>query len=236
MSRLVWDQTGERWWETGCSNGVLYVQKVDGTYNNGVAWNGLTGVTESPGGAEANDMYADDIKYASIRSAETFGGTIEAYTYPEEFLACDGGAIPTAGVILGQQSRTPFGFVYKTKIGNDTAQDTDDGYKLHIIYNATASPSEKGYQTINESPEAITFSWEITTTPIPVTGYKPTSSITIDTRKLTETGSKANLTLLEDYLFGRNAETGEQSVTAIEPTLLTPDQVIAMIKDGTEPS
>jgi hypothetical protein len=182
--KLKWDQTGEHWYELGADHGILFVQNSDGSYKTGVPWNGLTGVTESPGGAEANDMYADDIKYASIRSAETFSGTIEAYQSPEEFGQCDGAKSPVPGLYLGQQIRTPFAFAYRTKTGNDTATDEDDGYKIHIIYNATASPSEKGYQTINESPEAITFSWELSTTPIPVEGYKPVSTITIDSRKI----------------------------------------------------
>lgn len=234
--RLVWDKTGERYWETGCSQGVLYPQAADGTYPQGVVWNGLTAVTESPGGAEANDMYADDIKYASIRSAETFSGTIEAYTYPDEFMECDGGAVAAKGVVLGQQSRNPFGFCYKTKVGNDTASETDDGYKLHLIYGATASPSEKGYQTINESPEAITFSWEITTTPVTVTGFKPTASLTIDTRKLNMTAGSADRTALdnlEDILYGTDAVAAdvEHNIEGHEATtarLPLPDEVIGL--------
>ena len=233
--RLQWDKTGERYWETGCSQGVLYPQASNGTYPKGVVWNGLTAVTESPGGAEANDMYADDIKYASLRSAETFGGTIEAYTYPDEFLACDGGATPVSGVVIGQQSRNPFGFSYKTKVGNDTASESDDGYKLHLIYNATASPSEKGYQTVNESPEAITFSWEISTTPIPVTGYKPTASLTIDSTKLDAAG-KLILEKLEDILYGKDAVAAdlENNIEASDATnarLPLPDEVIGMFTE-----
>lgn len=219
MSALVWDATGQRFYETGVSHGVLYPQKSDGTYNSGVAWNGLTGVTESPDGAEPNDIYADNIKYASIRSAETFGGTIEAFTYPDEFAECDGSYTVVPGVYIGQQSRKPFGFCYRTEVGNDTQSEEDDGYKLHIIYNATASPSEKSYETINDSPDAITFSWEITTTPVPVTGKKPTSQITIDTTKLDATG-KANLKTLEATLYG-----GENT----EPTLPSPDRVMAIM-------
>lgn len=173
MAKLVWDKTGERYYETGVNRGVLYPQDSHGKYPKGVVWNGLTAVTKSPGGAEASDYYADNIKYASIRSAETYGATIEAYTYPDEFAACDGSAEITQGVMIGQQSRKPFGFAYRTLIGNDTASEEDDGYKLHLVYNSTASPSEKAYQTINESPEAITFSWEITTTPVDISGYKP---------------------------------------------------------------
>lgn len=198
MAALIWDKTGERYFETGVDHGVLYPQKADGTYDDGVVWNGLTAVTESPDGAEPNDLYADNIKYASLRSAETFGATIEAYTYPEEFAECDGSAAMSTGVYIGQQTRKPFGFSYRTLVGNDTATDTDDGYKLHIIYNATASPSEKNYETVNDSPDAITMSWEIDTTPVPVTGKKPTATITIDSTKCDATKLKA----LEDILYG----------------------------------
>ena len=198
MAALIWDKTGERYFETGVDHGVLYPQKADGTYDDGVVWNGLTAVTESPDGAEPNDLYADNIKYASLRSAETFGATIEAYTYPEEFAECDGSAAMSTGVYIGQQTRKPFGFSYRTLVGNDTATDTDDGYKLHIIYNATASPSEKNYETVNDSPDAITMSWEIDTTPVPVTGKKPTATITIDSTKCDATKLKT----LEDILYG----------------------------------
>lgn len=202
MAVLEWDKTGERLWENGVDHGVLYVQNDDGTYANGVVWNGLTGVTESPDGAEATDLWADNIKYASMRSAETFGATIEAYTYPDAFAACDGSSEPVAGVRVGQQKRKPFGFVFRTNVGNDTATESDDGYKIHIIYNATASPSERAYETVNDSPDAITFSWEITTTPVTVTGYKPVSTITIDSTKFTTTALKAKLTTVENKLFG----------------------------------
>ena len=219
MAVLVWDKTGERYFETGVNHGVLYPQKADGSYDTGVVWNGLTGVTESPDGAEPNDLWADNIKYATLRSAETFGGTIEAYTYPEEFAKCDGSAAISTGVYLGQQSRTPFGFCYRTEVGSDTIADAsgDDAYKLHIIYNATASPSEKAYETINDSPDAITFSWEITTTPVPVTGHKPTSTITIDSLK----ADKTKLKSLEDMLYGTASE---------DPKLPTPDQIIDLFK------
>ena len=160
MSKVVWDATGERYYETGVKNGVLYVMNEQGTYGEGVAWNGLTAVTESPAGAEVTDLYADDIKYASLRSAETFGATIEAYTYPSEFGVCDGTKEAATGVFVGQQARRAFGFCYRTTIGNDTSSEDNAGYKLHIIYNCTASPSEKAYQTVNDSPDAITFSWE----------------------------------------------------------------------------
>jgi hypothetical protein len=219
MSKIIWDATGSRLYENGVDHGVLYTQKDDGTYNNGVAWNGLTGVTESPDGAEATDLWADNIKYASMRSAETFGATIEAYTYPDEFAECDGSAEPVPGVRFGQQKRKPFGFVYRTNIGSDTLTDTDEGYKLHIIYNATASPSERAYETINDSPDAITFSWEVTTTPINVTGYKPLSTIVIDSTKL----AAAKLEAVEAALFGTDG------ANATEPTLPSPDALLALI-------
>ncbi len=217
MPKLAWDKTGERLYEYGNDRGVLYPKTAAGTYSGGVAWNGLTAVTESPGGAEANDMYADDIKYASIRSAETFGATIEAYTYPDEFAECDGSASIAEGVVIGQQSRKPFGFSYRSRIGNDTEAGVSDNYKLHLIYNATASPAQRAYQTINESPEAITLSWEISTTPVEVTGYKPTSSITIDSTK----ADKTKLAALEAILYGSESE---------EARLPLPDEVISMFK------
>lgn len=197
MSKLVWDQTGERTYETGVKQGVLYPQAEGGTYPLGVAWNGLIAVTESPSGAEASPIYADDIKYLNMVSAEEFGATIEAYTYPDEFAKCDGSAEIADGVIIGQQARTTFGLVYKTTLGNDLAGN-EYGYKLHLIYGALAAPSEKGYATINDSPEAITFSWEVTTTPVSVAGFKPTASLTIDSIKADATKLKA----LEDILFG----------------------------------
>ena len=228
MSRLVWDRTGERYYETGTKNGVLYPMSGT-TYGKGVAWNGLTAVTESPSGAEANPLYADDIKYLEMRSAEEFGGTIEAYTYPDEWAQCDGSAYPTEGVQLGQQSRIPFGFCYKTVLGNDTELDTH-GYKLHLIYNATASPSERAYQTVNDSPEAITFSWEFSTTPINVTGYKPVACITIDSTKVDST----KLAALEDILYGKDAVAADatanppiEAADAVDPRLPLPDEIIA---------
>jgi hypothetical protein len=207
MSRLVWDNTGDRFYETGVKNGVLYVQEA-GAYPKGVAWNGLTAVTESPSGAEASPLYADDIKYLNLMSAEEFGGTIEAYTYPDEFAACDGSANIATGVSIGQQARKTFGFCYKTVLGNDE-NGNDYGYKLHLIYGALAAPSEKAYATINDSPEAITFSWEFTTTPVNVEGFKPTACITIDSTKADETKLKA----LEDILYG----TDEGEATARLP-------------------
>ena len=174
MTKIVWDKTGERFYETGVSKGVLYVQSAEGTYPKGVAWNGLTAVTESPSGAEATPLYADDTKYLNLMSTEEFGATIEAYTYPDEFAQCDGSAELAAGVTIGQQPRKTFGMCYRTALGNDV-DGNNHGYKLHIIYGALAAPSEKGYTTINDSPEAITFSWEVSTTPVNVTGFKPVS-------------------------------------------------------------
>ena len=214
MSKLVWDNTGKRLYETGVKNGVLYVQSSSGTYPKGVAWNGLTAVTESPSGAEATALYADDIKCLSLMSAEEFGATIEAYTYPEEFEACDGSASLVDGVSIGQQKRTPFGLCYRTTIGNDT-DGNDHGYKLHIIYGALASPSEKAYASINDSPEAITFSWEVTTTPVSVSGFKPTASLVIDSTKADPT----KLTALETILYGSDAESGT------DPRLPLPDEI-----------
>ena len=196
MARLVWDKTGDRLYETGVSQGVLYPQS-GGTYPKGVAWNGLTTVTESPSGAEATALYADNIKYLNLFSAEEFGATIEAYTYPDEFMECDGSAQYAKGAYIGQQNRKSFGLCYKTLLGNDT-DGQDHGYKLHIIYGAMASPSEKAYATVNDSPEAITFSWEVTTTPVNVTGFEPTASIVIDSTKCDPT----KLTALEKILYG----------------------------------
>lgn len=198
MSKIVWDQTGERLYETGIDRGVLYLYgTTSNAYDTGYAWNGLTGVTESPSGAEATDLYADNIKYLSMRSAETFGATVEAYTYPDEFAECDGSASLTTGVTIGQQSRKMFGMSYRTVLGNDVNLN-DHGYKLHLLYGCTASPSEKAYATINDSPEAITFSWELTTTPVNVTGFKPTACVTIDSTKADPTCLKN----LEDILYG----------------------------------
>lgn len=196
MAKIIWDNTGEKLYETGVKNGVLYLQTA-GVYNKGVAWNGLTAVTESPSGAEPTNLYADDIKYISLYSAEEFGATIEAYTYPEEFAECDGSAAIADGVWIGQQSRKPFGLAYKTTVGNDT-DGAGFGYKIHLLYGCMASPSEKSYSTINDSPEAITFSWELTTTPTNVTGHKPTACLTIDSTKC----DKDRLAELEAILFG----------------------------------
>lgn len=197
MAKLVWDQTGDRLYETGVSKGVLYPIQSDGAYSKGVAWNGLSSVTESPSGAEANPIYADDMKYLNLLSAEEFSATIEAYTYPDEFAECDGSADIATGVSIGQQKRKIFGLCYRTVLGNDV-DSNDHGYKLHLIYGCMAAPSEKAYTSINDSPEAITFSWEISTTPVNVTGFKPTASITIDSTK----AKKEKLTALEAILYG----------------------------------
>lgn len=197
MAKLTWDETSKRLYETGVRQGVLYPQDNSGAYPKGVAWNGLTAITESPSGAEETALWADDIKYLSLRSAEEFGATIEAYTYPDEFAICDGSAELVTGAIIGQQPRKPFGLCYRTVLGNDTELDAH-GYKLHLIYGATASPSERAYQTVNDSPEAITFSWEMTTVPVSVTGARPTACVTIDSTKV----DSAKLAALEAVLYG----------------------------------
>lgn len=223
MSKIVWDKTGERFYETGVDHGVLYSIQEGGLYNKGVAWNGLTAVSESPSGAESTAVYADNIKYLNLVSAEEFGATIEAYTYPDEFAECDGSATPVAGVVIGQQSRKMFGLCYRTMIGNDV-DGQEHGYKLHLIYGAQASPSEKGYQTINDSPEAITFSWEVTTTPINVTGYKPTASLTVDSTKV----DAEQLAALEAILYGKDP-TEPEGLDGVEPRLPLPDEVITLL-------
>lgn len=217
MAKIVWDQIGERFYETGVKNGVLYVQDDEGNYGNGVAWNGLTAVTESPSGAEATALYADDIKYVNLMSAEEFGATIEAYTYPDEFEVCDGSASLAAGVSIGQQPRKAFGLCYKTVVGNDV-QGNALGFKIHLIYGAKAAPSERAFQTINDSPEAITFSWELTTTPVNVSGFQPTANLVIDSTKV----APEALAKIEAKLFGTESE---------EPTLLLPDEVVALMKE-----
>lgn len=221
MSRLTWDTTGERYYETGVKQGVLYPIQADGKYTKGVAWNGLTAVTESPSGAEATALYADDIKYLNLLSNEEFGATIEAYTYPDEFADCDGSAALATGVMIGQQKRKTFGLCYRTTLGNDV-DGNDYGYKLHLIYGCLAAPSEKAYATINDSPEAITFSWEVSTTPVNVAGFKPTSQITIDSTKADET----KLAALEDILYGKDGD------TSTEPRLPLPDEVATLMADG----
>ena len=219
--KLVWDATGEKTYETGLDHGVLYPIDSNGTYTKGVAWNGLSSVSESPSGAEANAIYADNIKYLNLYSAEEFGATIEAYTYPDEWAECDGSAEAVSGVVLGQQNRKTFGLCYRTVYGNDVDGDKH-GYKLHLIYGAKASPSERQYQTINDSPEAITFSWEITTTPINATGFKPISNITIDSTK----ADSVKLAALEQILYGTPASGNAE---AIEARLPLPDEIIGQI-------
>lgn len=216
MARLIWDEVGQRFFETGVKNGVLYVQDNDGSYKNGVVWNGLTAVTESPSGAEETPLYADDVKYLTLRSAEEFGATVEAYTYPEEFEQCDGSAAIAEGVTIGQQARRAFGLCYRTSVGNDI-QGQNFSYKLHLIYGCTVAPSEKSYSTINDNPEAITFSWELSTVPVPVDGFSPTASLVIDASKVDE----GKMQLLEDALFGDESN---------EAKLLLPNEIMEMLK------
>lgn len=215
MSKLVWDQFGKRLYETGVDHGVLYPIQTGGVYSKGVAWNGLTAVTESPSGADVNDIYADNMKYLGLVGAEKFGATVEAYTYPDEFAECDGSVELVKGATIGQQNRKVFGMVYRTVVGNDV-DGNEHGYKLHLIYGATAAPSEKAYNTINEDPEAITFSWELSTTPVNVTGHKPTASLTIDSTK----ADPAKLAELEKILFGD---------TETEPRLPLPDEIAQLL-------
>ena len=214
MAKLTWDDTGKRFYETGVDRGVLYVRDSNGAYPLGVPWNGLINVTESPEGAEPNAQYADNMKYVNIQSTEEFKATIEAFTYPEEFAECDGSAQPKPGAFIGQQERKTFGLVYRTKIGNDLTQEA--GYKLHIVWGAVAAPSEKAYATINDSPEPTTFSWEITTTPVNVTGYLPTSTMTLDSIEL----GSVKMAAIEAKLFG-----GATNAAA----LLMPDAILALI-------
>ena len=218
MARLEWDKTGEHLYETGVDHGVLYFPDQTGAYKNSVAWNGLISVSESPSGAEATGQYADNIKYLNLISAEEFGATVEAYTYPEEFEACNGNKelVDNTGVYVGQQSRSVFGFCYRTMIGNDT-DGQDHGYKLHLVYGCQVSPSEKAYQTINDSPEALTFSWELSTTPVNVTGKKPTALLVIDSTKIDST----KLTRIEAKLYGDESSTG-----AVLPT---PDEIAEIL-------
>lgn len=216
MARLIWDEVGQRFFETGVKNGVLYVQKDDGSYDDGVVWNGLTAVTESPSGAEETPLYADDVKYLTLRSAEEFGATVEAYTYPEEFEQCDGSASIAEGITIGQQARRAFGLCYRTSVGNDI-QGQNFSYKLHLIYGCTVAPSEKSYSTINDNPEAITFSWELSTVPVPVDGFSPTASLVIDASKV----DKGKMELLENALFGDDQN---------EAKLLLPNEIMELIK------
>jgi hypothetical protein len=217
--RLLWDQVGEREYEAGVDRGVLYLPDATGDYDRGFAWNGLTTVTESPSGADPSPQYADNIKYLNLVAAEQFGGTIEAFTYPDEFAECDGTAVPAPGVRVGQQARKTFGLCYRTRVGNDV-DGTDFGYKLHLVYGALAAPSEKAYGTINDSPEALAFSWTFTTTPVDVTGLKPAAMISVDSTEV----DAAALTALEDILYGTNGVAG----AGTEPRLPLPDEVIGM--------
>ena len=216
MAKLVWDEVGKRIYETGVDKGVLYVQDEEGAYGKGVAWNGLTAVNESPSGAEPTALYADNTKYLELTSKEEYGATIEAYTYPDEFEACDGSAELGAGVVIGQQSRKVFGLCYRTVKGNDV-KNNDYGYKIHLVYGCKAKPAQKNYQTINDSPEAITFSWEVSTTPVEVEGFKPTATVTIDSTKVTPEKLKA----VEDALYGTES---------VEPKLLLPSEILAIVK------
>jgi hypothetical protein len=218
MAVLTWDNVGERFFETGVDKGVLFIPNAQGVYDNGVAWNGLVTVTESPSGAEANAQYADNIKYLNLYSAEDFGATIEAFTYPLEFMQFDGIGAPAAGVYVGQQTRKPFGLAYRTKIGNDVA-GADLGYKIHLVYGAMASPTEKAYGTVNDSPEAITFSWELTTNPVAVPGFKNSAILTIDSTKVTS----ANLATLEGIIYGS---------AGVNPRLPLPSEIITLFTAG----
>lgn len=220
MSKIVWDADSTRLYETGASKAVLYTRDDEGKYPSGVAWNGLTGFTESPSGAEATDLYADNMKYLTMRSAEDLGGTLTAYTYPDEFMACDGSAQVVEGMTIGQQSRKSFGLSYQTVIGNDVAGN-DYGYKIHLLYGASASPSERAYQTINDSPEAIEFSWELETTPVSVEGFKPTSLVTIDSTAFKTEEAKGRLKALEDILYGTDETEARLPLPDEVKTILT---------------
>lgn len=218
MAKLAWDEAGKRFYETGVEKAVLFPQAADGSYPLGVAWNGLVSVSESPSGAEASPYYADNTKYLNLISAEDFGATIEAFTYPDEFAECDGSKNLVDGIKAGQQVRKPFGLCYKTVLGNDT-NGNDHGYKLHFVYGCLAAPSEKGYSTINDSPEAITFSWELSTTPVSVTGLKPTSILTLDSTKV----KAAELTALELIIYGDDA---------VDPRLPLPNEIATLMPNA----
>ena len=221
MSKLVWDQLSEHLYETGVDHGVLYTLDANNAYKNAYAWNGLTGITESPSGADETKLWADNIKYLSLRAAEEFGGTIEAYTYPDEFAECDGSASIATGVFIGQQSRKVFGLSYRTILGNDTEMN-DHGYKLHLIYGCTCNPTERAYATVNDSPEAITFSWEFTTTPVDVSGHKPTACVTIDSTKV----ESEALARLESHLYGTDPEGQAEGTSGWLPL---PDDVVKIL-------
>lgn len=216
MAKLQWDEVGKRFYETGVDRGVLYIPNEQGKYIKGVAWNGLTAVNQQPEGGEDNPQYADNIEYLNLTSAEKFKATIEAFTYPVEFEECDGTRSVATGVIIGQQTRKPFGFSYRTLVGNDT-QGTDHGYKIHLIYGAKASPTEKSYSTVNDSPEAITFSWSVSASAVPVPGFKPTAILTIDSREI----SKEGLAAIEGALYGDNSK---------EPNLPLPEDIFKMLQ------
>lgn len=228
MSKIIWDKPGERLYETGCDHGVLYPIQAGGVYSKGVAWNGLTAVTEKPSGAEASPIYADNIKYVNLISNEEYGATVEAYMYPDEFAECDGSAELTAGMFAGQQSRKVFGLAYRTVLGNDEALN-DYGYKLHLVYGCLAAPSEKGYSSINDSPEAATLSWEISTTPVAINTQidgkklKPTASLTFDSTKV----DKAKLAKLEEILYGKDPTT-DNGEDGVEPRLPLPDEILTL--------
>ena len=222
--KVVWDEIGNRTYETGVDHVVVYPM-VNKAYPLGVAWNGITTITESPSGAEANPQYADNIKYLNLISNEEFGATIEAFMYPDEFAACDGTLSPTTGLSVSQQTRKPFGLCYRTILGNDE-ESNDHGYKIHLIYNALAAPSEKGYSSVNDSPEAITFSWELTTTPTEIgTGYKPAAHLVIDSTKADAT----KLVALLDILYGKDPTTPE-AVDGVAPRLPLPSEIITLLK------
>lgn len=229
MSALLWDQIGEKLFETGIDHGVLYLAQPDGSYTNGVAWNGLTGVTETPEGAEPTDKYADNIKYITLYSAETFSGTINAFMYPDEWKQCNG-ELEVGGLTIGQQTRKGFGLSYRTILGNDTELN-EHGYKIHLVYGCQASPSDREYQTVNDSPDNIEFSWEFSTTPvaIPKTNYKPTSLLTIDSTKFKTEDQKAKLKALENALYGTDADPEDPQSEATDPYLPLPAAVIAML-------
>lgn len=220
---LAWDQAGERLYETGVDRGVLYIPDVNGDFIDGVVWNGLTSVSESPTGADTNPQYADNIKYLNLVAKEEFEATIEAFTYPDEFAQFDGSVELQPGMHIGQQNRTPFGLCYRSLIGDDL-QGTDLGYKLHIVYNALAAPTEKSYETVNESPEAITFSWELTTTPVAVTGHNPTASVVVNSTKV----DAADLAALETILYGDDDEAGG-GVSPVDPRLPLPDEISTLL-------
>lgn len=222
MSKITWDNVGEKYYETGVSCGVLYKQ-VNGAYPAGVGWSGLTSVTESPDGAEANDIYADNIKYGSIRSAETFGGSIGAYIYPDEWEECDGSRSPVAGMYLGQQSRVAFGLTYRTEIGSDATSEA--GYKLHLVYGATAAPSERSHETINDSPDPMEMSWDFDTVPVPVTGYRPVAHLWFDSRRVNAT----KLAALEAILYGTDPDPNDVSDEGTTARLPLPAEIITMM-------